>query len=554
MPSSSLQQSVERTALAICEGLATPTSLGAWLRLKYGEFDDLAVKQVHPKHYLDAKSYARDVFATSFLRKYVELPTSFDREAVALDNFWLSEKQCFRTNERLHPYVEGWVSHPSATKGMQDFLSRVRKIVSCLLGPCPDLMDGRFGPGATFGDRGHLTTVPDKMSSRPTLTPSAIYFTFPWSGTAWAKACVADGRDLAFVRGNRFTTVPKDCTKDRGIAVEPSINLFYQLAYGGLMKKRLGRAGFDLLRAQDIHKRVACEASKEGHFATIDLSNASDTVCTNLVKLVLPSRWFDVMSDLRSSHTLVKGKWVKLEKFSSMGNGFTFELETTIFAAIVMACMEVKGLTPLPGDNVFVFGDDIICPTEVFSEVKIALQFFGFTPNEKKTFSEGMFRESCGGDYFDGVDVRPFFLKKEPNEPQEYIAMANGIARLGRQDPFDTDRPRHLRRAWFSVLDALPAHIRRLRGPSELGDLLVHDEDETKWQISVKHSIRYFRCYRPARFARVGWENWKPDVVLAAALYGVSDTLVGAPGKQISVGLTPRGSVLGYKVAWVPHS
>lgn len=553
MPSHSLQQCVERTALAICEGLATPTSLGAWLRLKYGEYDDLAMKQVHPKHYLDAKSYARDVFATSFLRKYVELPTSFDRKAVALENFWLSERQCFRTNERLHPYLEGF-SHPSTTEGMLAFLARIRKIVASLLGPCPDLMDGKFGPGATFGDRGRLTTVPDKMSSRPTLTPSAIYFTFPWSGTAWAKACVADGRDLTFVRGNRFTTVPKDCTKDRGIAVEPSINLFYQLAYGRLMKKRLGRAGFDLLRAQEIHKRVACEASKEGHYATIDLSNASDTVCNNLVKLLLPSRWFDTLSDLRSSHTLVKGKWVKLEKFSSMGNGFTFELETTIFAAIVMACMEVKGVTPLPGANVFVFGDDIICPTEVFGEVRIALQFLGFTPNEKKTFSDGPFRESCGGDYFDGVDVRPYFLEEEPDEPQKYIAMANGIARLSRQDDVDSDRPHHLRRAWFSVLDALPSHIRRLRGPSELGDLVIHDDDETQWQVRVEHSIRYFRCYRPARFTRVGWENWKPDVVLAAALYGVGDTVVGDFEKRTSLGVTPRGAVLGYRVAWVPHS
>jgi hypothetical protein len=548
-----LQRSVEQAALAICEGLATPTSLGAWLRLKYGEFDDLASMRVHPKHYLDAKSYGRDAIAASFLRKYVDLPTTIDRKAVALENFWKSERQCFRTNERLQPYVEGF-SHPSTTKGMLDFLSRVRKIVSSLLGPCPDLMDGRFGPGATFGDRGNLTTVPDKMSSRPTLTPSAIYFTFPWSGTAWAKACVADGRDLAFVRGNRFTTVPKDCTKDRGIAVEPSINLFYQLAYGGLMKRRLSKAGFDLLRAQDLHKRVACAASKDGLFATIDLSNASDTVCTNLVKLVLPSRWFDVMSDLRSSFTLCEEKWVRLEKFSSMGNGFTFELETTIFAAITMACMEVKGLTPLPGENVFVFGDDIICPTEVFIEVDTALRFLGFTPNEEKTFSMGPFRESCGGDYFNGVDVRPYFLKEEPNEPQQYIALANGIARLGRQDPFDSGRSRDLRRAWFCVLDALPTNIRRLRGPPELGDLVIHDDDEIHWQTSVKHSIRYFRCYRPARFKRVGWENWKPDVVLAAALYGVGDTVVGPLGNQRSVGLTPRDAVLGYKVAWVPHS
>jgi hypothetical protein len=552
MPYSPLQQSVERTALAMCEGLASPVSLGVYLRIKHGEWDDLASMRVDPKHYLDASAYARDTQCVSFLRKYQELPTTVDREAVALENFWLSERQCFRSNERLHPYVEGF-SHPDTSEALRNFVLRVRKNVAVLLGPCPDVLDGRFGPGATFGDRGRLTTVPDKMTERPTLTPSTIPFLFQWSGTAWATACVEGNRDPEFVRGNRFTTVPKDCTKHRGIAIEPSINLFYQLAYGRVMKKRLAAAGLNLLEAQSIHKRVACEASIKGHFATIDLSNASDTVCTNLVRLVLPSMWFEALNSLRSPTTLVKGKTVHLEKFSSMGNGFTFELETTIFAAIVMACMEVHGIDPLPGGNLFVFGDDILCLTETFPTVIAALKFLGFTPNQKKTFSEGPFRESCGGDYFNGVDVRPYFLEEEPREPQQYISMANGIRRVGLQDPLDSSRSSALRKAWWTVLDCLPSHIRRLRGPKELGDLVVHD-DQSRFQYRWRHSIRYVQVYRPARFRRVGWENWRPHVVLASALYGVGDTLIGPPGKRVSVGVTPRDSVTGYKVGWVPFS
>jgi hypothetical protein len=382
-----------------------------------------------------------------------------------------------------------------------------------------------------------------------------------WTETAWAKACVTRDKDPEFVKGNRFTSVPKDCVKDRGIAVEPSINLFFQLAYGQVMKKRLLRAGLDLRNAQTIHKRVACEASIRGHFATIDLSNASDTVCKNLVKLLLPPRWFEALSALRSTHTLVEGRWVQLEKFSSMGNGYTFELETTLFAAICMAVMQSLHVNPVPGSNVYVFGDDIIVPTACAESVLTVLRFLGFTPNAKKTFVAGPFRESCGGDYFNGLDVRPFFLEEFPREPQQFIAMANGIRGVADSISRDSRRSRSLSRTWFRILDALPSNIRRLRGPQDLGDLVVHDSEE-RWQTRWRHSIRYIACYRPARFRRVGWQHFDPSVVLASALYGVDSGLPNShrtvdrhlDENHSSYGVTPRDAVLGYKVGWVPRS
>lgn len=556
MTHNSLPHDVERVVNALCEDLATPISLGVYLRVKYGCWDDLASMQVDPKHYVDAERYWADAQAVSLLRKCQDLPTSIDRKAVALENFWACEHMCFRTNDRLRPYLYGEAYAPEDA-GIYKFILRVRKIVKQILGPCPDLKDGRFGPGATFGDRGLKTTVPDKMSSRPTLTSEAVWFMFPWTGTAWAKACASLGQDPEFIRGNRFTTVPKDCTKDRGIAVEPSINVFYQLAYGQLMKDRLFRAGLtsfsrfqsDKLNAQIIHKRVACEASIRGHFASIDLSNASDTVCSNLVELLLPAGWFEVLSTLRSPFTLVQGRWVKLEKFSSMGNGYTFELETVLFAAICMAAVEASSVTPILGENVFVFGDDLLVPTQSADSVIAVLRYLGFVPNAKKTFVSGPFRESCGGDFFDGVDVRPYFLKEFPREPQQFIAMANGLRRV--IGSADNSCVRHLsvRRAWFCILDALPSSIRRLRGPEGLGDLCIHDE-QIRWQVRWRNSIRYVRVYRPARFRRVSWDHFDGSVVLASGLYGAGDT----ERQKRSEGVTPRDAVTGYKVGWVPHS
>lgn len=554
MKPSFLPHAVEKAILRLYEDLATPTSLKCFMLYKAGEWDQLSQQRVDPRHYLDADSYWRDASAVSILRKLEELPTSYDRKAAAENVFLSCELECLRTNRRLFPYLCPGL--PDTVEGVNAYISRARKIIAGILRSCPDVVDGRHGPGATFGDRGRYTTVPDKMSSHPSLTSDAWPYHFPWSGTLWAKACASSGKTVSFTQGNRFTTVPKDCEKRRGIAVEPSINIFYQLGYGRVIRNRLKDAGINLADGQDIHRRVACEASTRGHLATMDLSNASDTICRNLVKLLLPPSWYAVLNDLRSKKTYFNGKWRLLEKFSSMGNGFTFELETLIFLGLILAlCPSHRGQDPgtdqklVPGVNVFVFGDDIIVPTSISKDVMSCLSFFGMTVNKRKTFVDGPFRESCGGDFFNGVDVRPHFLEESPSEPQQLISLANGLFRSNKGENVRSCRTRG---AWFSILDALPNPIRSCRGPQDLGDLCVHDVEE-RWQFRWRSSIRYFRCYRPARYRKVGWNNFREEVILASAVYGVSSGLKsGLPWG--SGGVIPRDAVAGYKLGWVARS
>jgi hypothetical protein len=389
------------------------------------------------------------------------------------------------------------------------------------------------------------------MQSQPTVNSGGTLWLQQWSCNAWGKSCAAAKRDEIIVRGNRFMTVPKDCRKDRPIAVEPSINVFYQLAVGKAMKRRLAVAGLNLATDQEKHRQVACEASKEGHFCTIDLSNASDTVCSNLVELLLPREWLAPLRELRSSHTQVKGHWVKLEKFSSMGNGYTFELETTIFAAICGAVLECNDVTPIFGENVCVFGDDIIVPTGQAQGVLAALKFLGFEPNREKSFVDGPFRESCGGDYFLGVDVRPHYIKEDVTEPQHLIALANAIWRL-REKAVDVNLQYVLNKARFKVLDQLPSRIRALRGPKALGDLVITD-DEKYWRPRIRHGIRYFDTYSPVMGQAVSWKHFSPDVVLASALYFAGK--MPDPGPNLGRdGVVPRDSVQGYRIKMVPCS
>lgn len=534
---------VTAIALSLMEGLACPRSLTVAILMRHGDWVQLSELRTDPHQYEDSESYWAASAATDFLRKFSGLPTGIDTEKVAITKWYEAEKACFVTNHRLAPYLDGSLWE-SADPRLTEFIGKVRKEVRLLIGNCPpDLLQGKFGPGATLSDPSRFTTVNDKMSSVPTLTHNAWNHLIPWIGTEWGRASAALCGKLDWVRGNHFFTVPKDATTDRACAKEPSINGFYQAACGKVMKRRLSRGGINLKDGKRIHAQAARESSIDGSRCTLDLSQASDTIATTLVKLLLPNSWWDLLDSLRSPYTFIEGKWVRLEKFSSMGNGFTFELETVLFCAISRAAAKQP-------DVVLTYGDDIIVASEDIDEVIAALRWFGFTPNKRKTFTSGNFRESCGGDFFNGIAVRPHFLKDDLNEPQDYISLANGLRRLALQEPGASDRWCRVRRAWFVCLDNIPKHIRDLRGPEALGDLVIHDIEE-KWQQRWRHSIGWVKCYRPARFRKVIWERFAYSIQFAGALY-----LAGTGGLSRDSGgnLSPRDNVLGYKVGWTPFS
>ena len=531
-----LDQRLTRVATALCDSVSTEVSSKVAKAIRENRLLDLATMAIDPKDYGSASAFKWDYACVELLRKCpFEIP-GVDREAKARESFFATEKACRVTNDRLDPLLNNFLLEGNADAHLLTFVDKCRAWIKHVLGPIPKDLHGRFGPGATYGDKGKLTTIPDKMSSRPSITNGARAFEPLLRGSAWLRAVIENLKESDFetVRGNRFTTVPKDALKVRGICIEPSLNVFWQLAVGSHMKGRLSAAGIDLIRGQDLHRQWAQQASRDGGRATIDLSNASDTVAYRLVKLLLPEDWFELLDSLRSPFTRIDGRWVRLEKFSSMGNGFTFELETLIFAAICYSCGSGS-----PGLDFHVFGDDIIVPSVVAHDVVAALTYFGFTTNKRKTFLDGPFRESCGGDFFDGLAVRPHYLKEIPYEPQHWISLANGLRRLVCEDRHDSFHYSHPFTAWQRCLDAIPSHIRRLRGPRQLGDLVIHDNKfERRW----RHGIGYVRVYRPVS-KPLPWHHFKPLVVLASALYGCP-----------SEGVIPRSGTSGYKVGFVAYS
>lgn len=555
MEKRTLPECIRRVIDQILVDLDSPQARNVQALIGRGEWDTVLRLKTDPARYSCARDYLLDAAATDLLRKCLDMPGSDPkaREAVAVSAFYAAEKQCKVTNDRFELYLNNGPFEDPDEVRIANYLQRVKTFIARVLGPIPRDLLGRHGPGATFGDKGERTTIPDKMSSRPTITQAARDFLVPfWTGTAWFRSLAEyqpDHSDPLTVRGNRFTTVDKDALKDRGICIEPSLNVFWQLAVGKEIRRRLRRVCIDLDEGQTQHRQVAKLASQLRHLITVDLSSASDTVAYKLVKYLLPAEWFELLTALRSPFSLIKvegkDRYVYLEKFSSMGNGFTFELETLIFLGLTVVATELSGVAPEIGKNILVYGDDIIAPTEASRELLAMLRFCGFTPNVDKTFTTGVFRESCGGDFFDGWAVRPHFMKEFPNEPQQWIALANGIHRLqGQLLNLGCDAA-ILRRAWFRTLDNIPGNIRLLRGPSYLGDAVIHDDDETKWSTKVEHQVTYFRGYVPVP-KKIPLNRWDGGTQLASALYGVP-----------SDGPTPRKRgadvVSGYRISWLGY-
>jgi hypothetical protein len=546
-------QPVLRFALQTMEALDTPTSLSVAILMKNEEWVQLATKRVDPLSYLDfeQEKYLRDVQACSLLKKFQGFPTADVRKhhRACWESFQESEVSNARTNVLFRSIIDGVITDDAWSCRLLEFHEGVEQTVAHILGYLPDEVELRFGPGATLQDKQPLVTVPDKMTTVPTITLNARCLLPQWRRSAWAQANAHRHQECLTVRGDRFSSVPKDVTKRRSITIGPSINVAYQLGLGRAIRARLKSWGIDLNDGQDTHKQVACAASLNGEFATIDLSDASNRNARNMVRACLRRAplWLEALETVRSQGCTFMGKFHLYEMYSGMGNGYTFEVETLIFLAIAVNAVMMDGGIPQIGRNILVYGDDILVPTKHAACVLAALRFYGHKPNPKKTFAIGSFRESCGGDFLKGVDVRPFEIENEPSEPHEYIALANQYwSLLGKlSTPSVRRRINSVRRA---IIDTHVPTVARCYGPRSLGDIVIHDTeqwstrstDPTEKEI-LHRDRRWIRAWVPVPHT-LPWYHWRPSVEYASALYGVDSS--GPTSKQ--------EGVTGYRRRWVP--
>jgi hypothetical protein len=272
--------------------------------------------------------------------------------------------------------------------------------------------------------------------------------------------------------------VPKTAQTDRLIAIEPHWNIYFQLGVGKMLRKRLRtRAGIDLT-SQETNREEARRASVDGSLSTVDLSSASDTVALEVVRHLLPEPWFRILYDLRSpeSYWPDTKTWVLNEKFSSMGNGFTFELETLLFWALSQSVVDEMGYDY----NVPVYGDDIIVPTKCYELLVEVLTYCGFIVNKRKSFSTSYFRESCGMNAWKGADITPLRLTRL-SELAHVFAVINSLRDKGYPNSagwLEHQVPRDLRLYG-------PRTIVRQSGDTRFGDAIIASDDVALWDYRL---------------------------------------------------------------------
>lgn len=504
--------------MEMCIALNTPISLSIYLQVKYSEKISTDIK---PSNYLDASSYLRDAQALAFFKKNPHYDCGLNKAQIALDNFLIAEEQCAITNDFFREH------HGKPKPGLLwQILFSARHFCMKILSPEIPSLKPSFGPGATISLKKEKTNLVSKMSTVPEVTPELYEYSLSLLEKTCPHYLIAVGLATRLEEGiniwgrpnvaigNSFSTVPKDWRTDRPICIEPGINMLIQKAYGTAIRSKLKKFGLDLDKTPERHESLACEGSILDNLSTIDLSAASDTISYEFVRFILPDNWFDALKQARSARTVLPDNSVIWnEKFSSMGNGFTFELESLLFYCILLAVRKHVGSR---SDVISTFGDDIICSKSLATTVVEVLTFAGFIINTEKSFIAGNFKESCGADFLGGKNVRPIYFKglsnKLPIERLYYFL--NRIRKMAFNLNFGIGCDSLFFDIWKSVLRRIPKNF-RFFGPEDFGDAVILGNFSYRFKSLKK---RYVRKY---------WSR-DPHVQLACALYGVTPSGVVA--------------------------
>lgn len=417
--------SVTRSFAAdIFEALDCSISLCFSIMLRYNDFSSYGSIECKPLDFNDAESFERNYRAFHLLRKSIGIIPSASLETETYRKYVKAELSVRETNRLFDLRDTGKFKFTNRVERIL-FYAR-RKIASIMSASRLFDHDCGFGPGASLACRGENTHLLCKTATQPICSEELwphlrAYLTKCNSFVASILGCDIDGPTsilhMSHVEFSSLTSVPKDFRSNRTIAIEPDGHIFFQKMIGNWIRDCLLSEGLDLNTRQTVHERLAQAGSLDNFLSTVDLEMASDMISTGLVRDLLPSYMFKMLDKSRTKKIWLPSLDIyKLEKFSSMGNGFTFELETLLFYGILYGCCVEADVKPIVRDshntNISVFGDDIICPQPVVTLLREVFQSVGFTINAEKTFTEGVFRESCGHHFFLGRHIKLFRIKE----------------------------------------------------------------------------------------------------------------------------------------------
>lgn len=309
-----------------------------------------------------------------------------------------------------------------------------------------DVIKPGHGPGVVAERKDRM----ERWDFRTWPSLAERYYPYLTYGTHSLEAYMRTGYGVKWESKptTRCCLVPKDFKGPRLISAESAATQYLQQ---GQMRKLMHYCDTHPLigrsiqfRDQTLNQRAA-QSAVSRHQVTLDLSNASDTVSLPLVWFLLsgvPGLRRRLVATRSSFMEMPDGPPQRISAFAPMGSAVCFPIESLVFWAISMASLKlVRSHVNRSGkricsfsDNalaseISVFGDDIIIPEDAFPTLSSTLLEIGCEPNMSKTCWQTPFRESCGSEWFNGIDVTIIRNKEyhyaADNKFEDHLALLN---------------------------------------------------------------------------------------------------------------------------------
>lgn len=393
------------------------------------------------------------------------------------------------------------------------------------------------GPGAIASAKGKLGSRIKFGQMKTDLRLDYFIARLPKSELPYTSTPLPPG----LIRRNEIVFVPKKMDKNRVISKEPASLAYFQQgmqhALVACIEKTDGLRGRIQLSNQKASQDAAWEGSLYGKFATLDLSNASDSVTNSLVKRVFRNP--DVRRGLwctRSTEAqLPNGERVALAKFAPMGSSVCFPVETLIFAACCELSAQVFFGRKSRTNEYVVYGDDIVIRHELVPTLLSILHSLHFSVNETKSFwGKGpyRFREACGAFFLNGEDVTPLKLSRrlalmEPGERGRQVGPRMSLCSLANEAYMRGFS--ELRKACLYALKKYYPGLQGIRflDPSvsdEIAGTLFSDPSSvTNWNLRSKEDLGKRREFWGSRAYEVLFVQSRPDLRLLAKYQCIRD-------------------------------
>lgn len=316
----------------------------------------------------------------------------------------------------------------------------------------PEEWRPKHGPGAVADGVGSLYkyNFPTWSARLETVFPSSL-FAYANYG-AWVDAVATGNAPQEIDVPSVVLSVPKSQTTPRLIAKECTANMWTQQAIRDYLESKVADSVLRnciAFRDQSFNQNAALKASCTGSHWTVDLSSASDRVSLWLIERLVrknPSL-LTALWATRSQYCKVKTRsgtvLLRMKKFAPQGAATTFPLQTIVYSIIAIASVLYARGWAVTAQNIYraskevrVFGDDTVIPSDCGSQYVSMLTYCGFLINANKTFSTGLFRESCGTEVWNGVDVTPAYItnpyeESNPSSVASTVEASNNFFKKG---------------------------------------------------------------------------------------------------------------------------